>query len=508
MEISILLIDDEKELVEELSEILELLSCKTKIAYNGKEGLDYLSKQDFDLVITDVEMPIMDGFEFITEARKNKYDVPILVITGHAAVDYGINAVKVGADDFVLKPLNKDILQFHIEKALERKKNEQFAKAYIGDIEKGYSFDGIISIDRNMQEIFEQIKIVANLDITVMITGESGCGKELVARSIHKRSNRAKGPFMAINSGSLPRELVASELFGHIKGSFTGAYTNKIGKFEEAKGGTLFLDELLTMDENTQISLLRVLETGEFYKIGSNTSIMADVRIITATNADVEKAILEEKFREDLYHRLNVFSIKLPPLRERHDDIELLTRHFIKLFSIKLKLPEVPITEDVIEYLKVYRWPGNIRELRNVIQRSLILSSGLPITVKHLPESITRNIIKANPVDSKQKQNVQEHKQEDIPNIEINVEDKNAKVDVHNDIPYTIDNYDLHNQLNSNKIEINLDMNYKDIEKMIIEAQLLRCYGNKKVVSEKLGISRKALYSKIKKYNIQDIRKK
>ena len=505
MKISILLIDDDKILLEELSELLELLSCKVTTANNGKEGLGLFMENSYDLIITDIEMPVMNGFDLVQEIRKYSSDVPILVFTGHTAIDYAIKAMKIGADDFLLKPLTKDNLEFHLEKAIERKKNEKLAREYMGELDIGTSFDGIISVNKKMLDIFEQIKMVANLDITVMVTGESGCGKELVARSIHKRSKRSRGPFIPINSGSLPRELVASELFGHIKGSFTGAYSNKVGKFEEAKGGTLFLDELLTMDENTQISLLRVLETGEFYKIGSNVAIMADVRIITATNADVEKAIIEDKFREDLYHRLNVFSIMIPPLRERIDDIEVLIKHFIKIFSIKLKLPEVSIARDVLDILKSYRWPGNVRELRNVIQRALILSSGKPISIEHLPESIKkqeRKIFSTN-----------------INQLDINSSNSNEKVNklskpVNNHLFYNYDSstknddYTQNTNMNDDSIIISLDLNMDEIEKKVIYAQLIKCFGNKKVVAERLGISRKALYSKIKKYEIPEIKKK
>lgn len=369
----ILIIDDERSIRKALREILEFEKYKIEEAEDGAMGLDLFKKNNFDLVMCDIKMPRMDGNEFLAAAQELKPEIPVVLISGHGTIEVAVEAIKNGAYDFIAKPPDLNRILVTVRNALERKDLVVETKNLRKQITKSKATQ-IIGKSTSLRHILELIEKVAPTDARVLITGENGTGKELIAARIHELSARNSGPFIEVNCAAIPPELIESELFGHEKGAFTSAIKQRIGKFEQAQGGTLFLDEIGDMSLNAQAKVLRALQENKITRVGGEKDIRVDVRIIAATNKNLLAEIEEKNFREDLYHRLGVILIKNPALRDRKDDIPLLVDYFLTQICAEYGTKKKQIDKDAIELLMDKQWRGNIRELRNVVERLVILS--------------------------------------------------------------------------------------------------------------------------------------
>jgi two-component system response regulator PilR (NtrC family) len=380
----ILIVEDENSMREVLRILLEGESYEVISASDGLKGLSYIDKDIFDLVITDIKMPGADGFEVLKKVKHISPDTIVLMITAFGTTEAAIEAMKLGAYDYINKPFKIDEIRLIVKKALEKKRLSEEVSLLRDKVKITYRLENIIGQSSKMQELFRLIPKVAQSISNVLIIGESGSGKELVAMALHNLSNRKDRNFVAINCSAFPEGLLESELFGHMKGSFTGAMQNKQGLFEIADSGSLFLDEIGEMPINLQSKLLRVLENGTFRRVGGTTDIRVDVRVISATNKDIKEEIASGRFREDLYYRLNVVPIHIPSLRERREDIPLLVEHFLKKISNQTKR----VTPEAMRILIEYPWKGNVRELENVIERVALLTEKEEITPAELPNEI------------------------------------------------------------------------------------------------------------------------
>lgn len=381
----ILIIDDEENIINSMTPILQ---DEGHVVYSGKTGeeaLSFLKRNEVDLIILDVWLPDADGIELLEKIKKMYPESAAIMISGHGSIDIAVRSTRIGAFDFLEKPPSLDRLVTSVNNALEqvrlRRENIKLKK-------KSFVDDEMIGYSEYVNEIKDIIRRAAKTNARVLITGESGTGKELVARAIFQLSNRSDRPFLKMNCAAIPDELIESELFGHEKGSFTGAVGRRLGKFELADGGTLFLDEICDMSLSAQAKVLRVLQEQQFERVGGNETITVDVRVIAATNVDIKKAIEDGKFREDLYYRLNVIPIQVPRLTDRKEDIDVLTNYFVEKFSQEHGTGKKIITEDGMEFLKQYPWPGNVRELKNIIERVVIMVSSEKID----SEAIKKNI--------------------------------------------------------------------------------------------------------------------
>lgn len=371
MQQSILIIDDERAIRNTLSEILSAEGFTTDVAVDGIEGVKKIKEGNYDCILCDIKMPRMDGIEVLQVARQEKPDTPFIVISGHGNIETAVDAVKKGAYDFISKPPDLNRMLITIRNAMDKKSLVAETKQLRRRISHGAEMVGDSGA---LKFIHETIAKVAPTDARVLITGENGVGKELVARKIHELSNRSGGPLVEVNCAAIPSELIESELFGHEKGSFTSAIKQRIGKFEQASGGTLFLDEIGDMSLDAQAKMLRALQEGKITRVGGEKEIKVDVRVLAATNKNLMEEVEAKKFRLDLYHRLSVILIKVPPLNERREDIPLLIDHFMKDLCEDYKQPVKSIEPDAVTALQQYNWTGNIRELRNVVERLIILS--------------------------------------------------------------------------------------------------------------------------------------
>jgi two-component system response regulator AtoC len=384
--VKILVADDESIVRESLSDWLEDVGYQVFTAENGHKALEVIEKEKPSIMIADLVMPGMDGIELMKRAKAQQPKIEVIIITAYASIPTAINAMKEGAYDYIEKPFCPEKAEFLVKKLAEHQELVEENLSLRQRLEDSYRFEDIITKSSKMQRVIEVIKIVAKSNATVLITGESGTGKELVARAIHTQSHRRNKPFVAVSCAALPESLLESELFGHEKGSFTGAYAQKKGKFEFANGGTLFLDEVGEMSANIQVHLLRVLEEKEFTRVGGNEPSKVDVRVISATNKDLRKAIEKQEFREDLYYRLNVVNIELPPLRERKEDVPLLAEHFLYKFAMENQKEITGFSPEAMEFMLDYDWLGNVRELENAIERAVILAKDNIITIGDLPQ--------------------------------------------------------------------------------------------------------------------------
>jgi len=384
----ILLIDDEENFRHMLSVILKKRGYDVETASSGTEGLKKIDTAAFDTVLCDIRMPQMDGLEFLKEAQKAGCESTIIMMSAYGTLDTAIEAMKLGAYDYISKPFKPDEIILTLRKAEERERLRRENLFLKKEVQKEYSFENIISKNERMRQLFDTIRKVAKYKSTILIEGESGTGKELVAKAIHFNSDRADNPFVPVNCGAIPENLLESELFGHTKGSFTNAVRTKKGLFEEADGGTMFLDEIGELPLQLQVKLLRVLQDGEMRRIGDSRPIKIDVRIIAATIKDLDREVREGKFRDDLFYRLNVLPMKIPPLKERKEDVPLLVDHFINKYSRELNKPIEGITPDALNCLMNYGWNGNVRELENVIERAIVLTESSQIQVENLPAEI------------------------------------------------------------------------------------------------------------------------
>jgi len=383
----ILIVDDEQSMRELLSILLRKEGYEVVTAENGANALKAVQREIFDLVITDLKMPQLDGMALLTAVKDVSPDTIVIIITAFGTTEGAERARDLGAYDYIGKPFNNDEIKLVIHNALEKRHLRKENILLKREIESRAGFDYFIGKSEPMQRIFSLIRQVADTKSTVLITGESGTGKELVARALHTHSTRKNNPFVTVNCGALPETLLESELFGYMKGSFTGAVSNKQGLFESANGGTIFLDEISATTPALQIKLLRVLQEREFKRVGGTADIKVDVRVLAASNSDLQHEVAQGSFREDLYYRLNVIPIHVPPLRERKDDIPQLINYFLKNFSSGREPKK--ISPEAMNRLLGYRWPGNVRELENAIERLNILASGDTIRIEHIPESIS-----------------------------------------------------------------------------------------------------------------------
>lgn len=451
----ILLVDDEKSVRATLSLFLQKEGYQVVEAENGKEAVERLSSHIFDLVVTDLKMHPMDGLEVLRETKANNPLTEVIVMTGFGTVESGVEAIKTGAYDYIQKPFDRDEFLLLVGKALERKDLISEVEFLQKELKEKYAFENIVGKSNEIMDVLSMVTKVSGTDSTILITGESGTGKELIAKAIHLNSRRKNRAFVTINCGALPENLQESELFGHVRGAFTGAIREKRGLFQEANGGTLFLDEVGETILSAQVKLLRFLQDGEIRRVGENEPLYVDVRLLAATNRDLEKAMEDGTFREDLYYRLNVIPIQLPALRQRRDDIPLLVNHFLDRFAEKTKKKVTSISPEAVKILTGYNWPGNVRELENVMERAVILTNRNVIMPKDLPPSMHEG--KMVPVET--------------------------KIDTTNEVAL------------------------EELEKDYILQILEKYEWNQKRASEILGISTTTLWRKLKSYGIEPKKK-
>ncbi|MDI6733379.1 MAG: sigma-54 dependent transcriptional regulator [Planctomycetota bacterium] len=444
----ILVIDDEEIVREALSDWLKKFGYYVETAENGTKGLEKIRSANWHIMLVDLKLPDTNGLEILREVRQIQPSAIVIIITAYATVDTAIQAMKDGAYDYIVKPFDPDEINLIINKVLEHQKLVDENIFLRRELTKRYTFQDIIGKSPRMQEVFELIRTVGPTKSTILIQGESGTGKELVARAIHQISPRQTGPFVAVSCGALTESLLESELFGHEKGAFTGAITQKKGKFELSDNGTIFLDEIGDIDPKTQADLLRVLQEREFTRVGGQEPIKVDVRVIAATNKDIQKLIREEKFRQDLYYRLNVITINLPPLRERKEDIIPLSDHFLHKYNIENNKKIQRISEDVLKVLIAHNWHGNVRELEHTIEHAVTIEKTNIITSESLPSAFQKG--------------------QAVPCVYLS-EDKPLE----------------------------------EVEKEYIQRMLNKYQWNIQKVASILDVDRGTLYNKIKKYNIQ-----
>lgn len=448
-EVNILVVDDDEIVRESFLEWLREDGYHVEAAEDGFKALEKFKERSWNIALVDLKMPKMDGLELMEKIKEIRPETQVIIITAYATVNTAVQAIKVGAYDYLVKPFNPEELSLIIKRLVESQSMIKEISHLRKELQKQYQFYDLISKSAKMQKIFDFAHTIANSNSNILILGESGTGKELLARAIHNESLRTAGPFIPVSCVALTETLLESELFGHEKGAFTDAIAQKKGKFELADGGTIFLDEIGDISPKLQLSLLRVLQEKEFTRVGGTKSIKVDIRIIAATNRDLKKAVDEGKFRDDLYYRLNVISIELPPLREHTEDIPLLVDHFIEKFNIEMGGKVERIAEEALDILMKYNWPGNVRELENVIERAMVITKGTLIKAEDLHLS---------------------------PQV---LKEKGAA-------------------------QLAADRTIKSIEKKHIAQVLEENKWNIQKSAEQLGIDRVTLYNKIKKYKLKE----
>ena len=447
--ISILLADDERGTREALGRFLRM-EYDVTLAEDGQIALNLLKKNDYDLILTDIRMPGADGLSVLDFALKKSPQTPCILFTAYGSIEAAVEAMKRGAFDFVTKPVNLDQLEILINRALEagriKAENAELKKR----LDSKFGVENIIGESAAMHQVIENVRQVAPTKATVSISGESGCGKELIAQALHQLSGRS-GRFVAVHCAALPETLLESELFGHEKGAFTGANEQRKGRFELASGGTIFLDEIGEIPLSTQVKLLRVLEDHTFERIGGMETLSMDARVVTATNKDLEAMVREGTFREDLFYRINVINIHLPPLRERQEDIPLLVNHFLEHFAKENNRSDLTVSENAMAALCTYPWPGNIRELRNCVERMVVFTRGSVIDLENVPVNIREKI---------------------TPGFSKTI-------------------------LSTSSCDLECN------EKLLISRALEECGNNRTKAAEKLGISRRTLHRKLAAYDLE-----
>lgn len=388
LENRILVVDDDSLMRDFLKETLERSGYSVDLASTGEEALESIQEKDYEIILSDIRMPSMSGMEVLRMTKEYLPDAEVIMMTAYGTVENAVEAMKLGAFDYVMKPFSADAIELKLKRAFERIRLKNENRNLHQVLEEAYQFGNIVGKTTQMQKIFESVKAVADSNATVLITGESGTGKELVAKAIHYNSSRKNGPFIKINCAALSEGVVESELFGHVKGAFTGAIRESRGRFELADRGTILLDEISEISPSVQAKLLRVLQEKEFEKLGSGETIQVDVRIISTSNKNLREQIKKGKFREDLFYRLNVIPLHIPPLRERKGDIPVLAEHFLKKYNHENNRSVEGISERVYEAFIEYPWPGNVRELENYIERAVVTSRGKILILSDLPREI------------------------------------------------------------------------------------------------------------------------
>lgn len=445
----ILIVDDEPNIRQGLAEALDGQGYEIEQAPNGEAALARLKLTSFDLVLLDLVMEEMDGIEVLQEINRQWPQTEVVIITAHGTIETAVKALKEGAYDYLTKPINVKRFRSYVHNILRTQELEEENRRLKEQLRTEREYSQIIGRSEKLLTVLEMIGQLAPTDVNILIEGESGTGKELVAQAIHQKSGRDQGPFVSLNCGALPRELIGSELFGHEKGAFTGASQQKQGRFELAHRGTLFLDEIAEMDLEAQVNLLRILEGGRFRRVGGTSEIEVDVRVIAATNKNLQEQVAERRFREDLFYRLNVVKMSLPPLRERREDVQLLAQHFLDTFGVKYHKPDLQFASEVSSRFADYNWPGNIRELKNCVERAVILSRGTVVGLDLLPERL--------------------HQESGLPA----------------------------------ESGLSVGISLAEVEKEIIRQTLEHTGGHRKRTAEMLGISERDLYYKLKKYQLK-----
>ncbi len=384
----ILIIDDEKSVLDMLNVVFKKEGYRVKKSLSAQKALEMIDEEDFDLILSDIRLPQISGMELLRKIKEKKPGIPVIMITAYGTIKQAVEAFKAGAMDYVVKPFDVEELKIIVSQGLEKIKLKEENILLKKELKEKYSFKNMVGKSKKMKEIYSLIEKVAATDSTVLITGESGTGKEMAARAVHLLSRRWENPFVSLNCSALPENLLESELFGHVKGSFTGAVADKKGMFEVAEKGVLFLDEVGEMSPWTQVKLLGAIQDRIIRRVGGTEEIPVDVRIIAATNQNLKKKIEEEKFREDLFYRLNVISFEMPPLREKKEDLPLLVSHFLKIYCKKMGKKMKRIVPEVMNIFESYSWPGNVRELENLIERIVAIEDRETITEESLPEEL------------------------------------------------------------------------------------------------------------------------
>ncbi|MCW5961572.1 MAG: sigma-54-dependent Fis family transcriptional regulator [Pyrinomonadaceae bacterium] len=492
-----LVIDDDAATLELMEFQLESEGFEVKTADCGRKGIEYLEENDFDIILTDLNLPDINGIEMVKRCKEISQDTEIIMITGFGSTEKAVEATKAGAFYYVDKPVDFDELLVLIEKAIDRKSQKAEIKELRGKLTSKTSYEGIIGGSRVMQDIYEIIESVAASDANILILGESGTGKEVIANAIHYKSHRSKKPFVKLNCSALPKELIESELFGHRKGAFTGATADKVGYLGRANGGSLLLDEIGEMPITLQPKLLRVLQEKIFYQVGSDKPQSADFRLISSTNRSPFEAIKDGNLREDLYYRINTIEIKIPPLRERMEDVPMLAEHFLQMYQEKYEREDLSFSESAYDQMLNYNWRGNVRELQHVIERGVLLSKGGKIRQLN----IERNMENTLTMDSLPSAS-------EIKRSFTNG-DGNGKGVL---MSGNLDGEDLFEQIGKFIVE-NLpepkegeDQNdvFSELENVVVLAALKRTGGNKQAAANLLGLYRPRLYGMIKRHNLKD----
>jgi DNA-binding NtrC family response regulator len=445
----ILIVDDEPNIRQGLAEALQDQGYEIEQAASGEAALELLQMKPFDLVLVDLVMEEMDGIEVLREINRQWPQTEVVIITAHGTIETAVKALKEGAYDYLTKPINVKRFRSYVHNILRAQELQEENRLLREQLRTEQEYSQIIGRSEKLLTILEMIEQLAPTDVNILIEGESGTGKELVAHAIHQKSGRGQKPFVSVNCGALPKELIGSELFGHEKGAFTGASQRKQGRFELADRGTLFLDEIAEMDLEAQVTLLRILEGGRFRRVGGTREVKVDVRVIAATNKSLKKQVREGRFREDLFYRLNVVRMSLPPLRERREDIKPLAQHFLDTFSTKYHKSNLKFASELNERLTHYQWPGNIRELKNCIERAVILAREQLIGLDLLPE----------------------------------------RLQLESDL--------------ATKAEVSVGLSLAEMEREMIRQTLEHTGGHRKRTAEILGISERDLYYKLKKYELK-----
>jgi DNA-binding NtrC family response regulator len=464
----ILVIDDDPLIRNILEDFLHQKGFEVSVTGDGESAVSLIQEQRFDLFLVDLFLPGMSGMEVIKEVYSHHINIPSIVITGHGAIETAVEATKLGAYYYIQKPFIPEELFLNVQHALDDSKYKQENFSLKRQLKQRYHFQGLIGSSQEMQKVYGLIKKISDTDATILIEGESGTGKELIAKTIHFNSSRAQQPFLPFNCAAIPKDLLESELFGHERGAFTGAFNTRIGRFERANGGTILLDEIGELHPSFQVKLLRVLQEREFERVGGSKTIKVDVRILAATNKNLEKETKAGNFREDLFYRLNVIPLQIPPLRERREDIPLLAEYFLSHFSKKRKRDNVRMVPEVLHLFSQYPWPGNVRELENLIERVVILSEDGLIVPRDLPERF---------------QDIQ-----GIPRFEVP------------EPPFI--SAEAEREILLPEQGVNMNGLVEEIEKSLIQQAIQKSKGVKSKAAELLGLKRTTLLEKMKKFEI------
>jgi len=499
-----LVVDDDKVTLELLSFQLQSEGFETITAERGTKGLEYIRENDFDIILTDLNLPDISGIEMVKRAKEIAPQTEIIMITGFGSMEKAIEATKAGAFYYIEKPVEFDELLVLIEKAVERKQQAREIQELRGKLSSRTSYEGVIGGSRSMQQIYEIIENVAESDANILILGESGTGKEVVANAIHYKSRRSNKPFVKVNCSALPKDLIESQLFGHVKGSFTGANSDKVGFIGQAAAGSLLLDEIAEMPLEVQPKLLRILQEKAYYRVGSDKAQEADFRLITSTNRTPFEAIQDGFLREDLYYRINTIEIMIPPLRERMEDVSMLAEHFLHVYADKYKRKELEFSQSAYDQMLNYHWRGNVRELQHVIERAVLLSKNRKIERLDIPRSVAVAVAAGAQSEPASVQPVNSF----VPSVE-------------SDLPFSVPEIPL--QQNGDSKELFEEIGklivdrlpdpeegteqkdvFNELENGVVTAALRRTKGNKQAAANLLGLYRPRLYGMIKRHNIEE----